>query len=88
LLQISSKLSDNKKIYFLQNLSTPNLIESPLTPAAINNNKQPKSPTQSKTPMPPKKDDKAAWFKLFAELDPLANPDSLPGSNTNQSHAA
>ncbi|KAI8426055.1 hypothetical protein MSG28_005021 [Choristoneura fumiferana] len=31
-----------------------------------------------------KKEDKAAWFKLFAELDPLANPDSLLGSNNNQ----
>ncbi|KOB73677.1 putative phospholipase A2, group VI [Operophtera brumata] len=41
----------------------------------------------SKNPEPPhqkpipKKEDKAAWFKLFAELDPLANPDSLLGTN-------
>lgn len=32
--------------------------------------------------------DMSAWFKLFAELDPLANPDAMPGTNANQSHAA
>lgn len=32
--------------------------------------------------------DMSAWFKLFAELDPLANPDAMPGANANQSHAA
>ncbi|KAL0822331.1 hypothetical protein ABMA28_004430 [Loxostege sticticalis] len=74
----------------LQDLTAPNLIEGPLTPSNSNNNKPPKSPKQAatKSPAVPKKDDKAAWFKLFAELDPLANPDNLPGSNTNQSHAA
>lgn len=46
-------------------------------------------PSKQQLPKPaPKKEDKAAWFKLFAELDPLANPDNLPGSNANQSHAA
>lgn len=34
------------------------------------------------------KKDRAMWFKLFAELDPLANPDAMPGVNANQSHAA
>lgn len=58
-----------------------------------NNNEVPKSPQQhASKPNPstamPKKEDKAAWFKLFAELDPLANPDNLPGSNSNHSHAA
>lgn len=43
---------------------------------------------QSKAKNTPKKGDMAAWFKLFAELDPLSNPDNIPGSNTNQSHAA
>ncbi|CAH2981446.1 unnamed protein product [Chilo suppressalis] len=74
----------------LQDLSIPNLLEGPLTPVSTNNNKLPKSDKEnaSKPLMPPKKEDKAAWFKLFAELDPLANPDSLPGSNSNHSHAA
>lgn len=44
--------------------------------------------TPSKPKVASKKNDMAAWFKLFAELDPLANPDSIPGSHTNQSHAA
>lgn len=59
--------------------------------APISNNNVPSKSTPqmaAKPPTVPKKDDKAAWFKLFAELDPLANPDNLPGSNTNQSHAA
>lgn len=34
------------------------------------------------------KKEKVEWFKLFAELDPLANPDAMPGGNVNQSHAA
>lgn len=51
-------------------------------------NVPPQTPKPSASSAVPKKDDKAAWFKLFAELDPLANPDSLLGSNTNQSHAA
>ncbi|XP_063828304.1 islet cell autoantigen 1 [Ostrinia nubilalis] len=74
----------------LQDLAVPNFIDGPMTPVSTNNNKTPQSPQQAptKSPKVPKKDDKAAWFKLFAELDPLANPDSLPGSNTNQSHAA
>ncbi|RVE53709.1 hypothetical protein evm_001601 [Chilo suppressalis] len=74
----------------LQDLSIPNLLEGPLTPVSTNNNKLPKSDKEnaSKPLMPPKKEDKAAWFKLFAELDPLANPDSLLGSNANHSHAA
>ncbi|CAG9794024.1 unnamed protein product [Diatraea saccharalis] len=75
----------------LQDLATPNFLEGPLTPVSINNNNKPlKSSTEkgNKSVIPPKKEDKAAWFKLFAELDPLANPDSLPGSNSNHSHAA
>ncbi|XP_059053926.1 islet cell autoantigen 1 [Achroia grisella] len=72
----------------LQNLTAPNLFQNPLTPNT-NNNKKSNSPQSSYlAPMAPKKEDKAAWFKLFAELDPLANPDNIPGTNTNQSHAA
>lgn len=64
------------------------MLEGSLTPVrSITKDAQPASqPQPSKTV--PKKDDKAAWFKLFAELDPLANPDSLLGMNNNQSHAA
>ncbi|CAH0729965.1 unnamed protein product, partial [Brenthis ino] len=72
----------------LQNLNT-SLLEGSLPP--IHSSAKPNQPI-SMQPQPaksvPKKDDKAAWFKLFAELDPLANPDSLLGSNNNQSHAA
>lgn len=71
-----------------QELTTPSPVESSMNPVT-NNNGPSKSPTSAaKSPTVPKKDDKAAWFKLFAELDPLANPDSLLGSNSNQSHAA
>ena len=64
-----------------------------MAPVGSNNNNQtPKTPPPASKPSPsaaiPKKEDKAAWFKLFAELDPLANPDNLPGSNANHSHAA
>ncbi|XP_045496156.1 islet cell autoantigen 1 [Colias croceus] len=69
---------------------TGNFMESPLQPHSIQNEEPSQaSQTQASKPLPaPKKDDKAAWFKLFAELDPLANPDNIPGSNHNQSHAA
>uniref|UniRef100_A0A2A4JQ54 AH domain-containing protein n=1 Tax=Heliothis virescens TaxID=7102 RepID=A0A2A4JQ54_HELVI len=74
----------------LQNSSS--LLQGPMAPVSSNNNQAPKSPQNVSKPSPsstiPKKEDKAAWFKLFAELDPLANPDNLPGSNSNNSHAA
>lgn len=79
---------------FFQDLCTTNLLEgtTPAT-AAIDtidsvNNETPVEPNLRKPIPVPKKEDKAAWFKLFAELDPLANPDNIPGSNSNQSHAA
>ncbi|KAG6446586.1 islet cell autoantigen 1 [Manduca sexta] len=74
----------------LLDLNSSQLHQGQLAPMSTNNNQPPKSPEPMPKPKAPapKKDDKAAWFKLFAELDPLANPDSLPGSNTNQSHAA
>ncbi|XP_050351586.1 islet cell autoantigen 1 [Nymphalis io] len=73
----------------LQNINS-NLLQGSLAPVHINNIKSTNQPTTSQqvTKTAPKKEDKAAWFKLFAELDPLANPDNLPGSNANQSHAA
>ncbi|XP_046968846.1 islet cell autoantigen 1 [Vanessa cardui] len=74
----------------LQSINT-NLLQGSLAPVHINNVKSTNQPTMSQhqvTKTAPKKEDKAAWFKLFAELDPLANPDNLPGSNANQSHAA
>lgn len=71
-----------------QNLNA-SLLEGSLPP--MHSSAKPTQPISTQ-PQPtksvPKKDDKAAWFKLFAELDPLANPDSLLGSNNNQSHAA
>lgn len=69
-------------------MNTANIMDGTLLPASVN--KPPESPAQnvSKSKINQKKEDKAAWFKLFAELDPLANPDSLLGSNNNQSHAA
>lgn len=75
----------------LQSSST--CLQSAIMPTGGNNNQLPTSPQpkDSKPNLPstaPKKNDKAAWFKLFAELDPLANPDNLLGTNTNQSHAA
>lgn len=57
------------------------LTQGPLPPS-----KTPEATNHHPKPIP-KKEDKAAWFKLFAELDPLANPDSLLGTN-DQSHAA
>ncbi|CAB3247734.1 unnamed protein product [Arctia plantaginis] len=69
----------------LQNSS--NVLEAAMTPTPGKSD-PPEIPKPSASSVVPKKDDKAAWFKLFAELDPLANPDSLLGSNTNQSHAA
>ncbi|XP_013146729.1 PREDICTED: islet cell autoantigen 1 [Papilio polytes] len=73
----------------LQDLATANFLEGPLAPMDSNGiNNATASKTDTKPTTLPKKDDKAAWFKLFAELDPLANPDNLLGCNTNQSHAA
>ncbi|XP_047517094.1 islet cell autoantigen 1 [Pieris napi] len=65
-------------------------METPLQPQSSQNEKDKNSITQKiAQPLPvPKKEDKVAWFKLFAELDPLANPDNIPGTNNNQSHAA
>lgn len=74
---------------FFQDLATANFLEGPLAPMDSNGiNNATASKTDTKPTTLPKKDDKAAWFKLFAELDPLANPDNLLGCNTNQSHAA
>ncbi|XP_026746522.1 islet cell autoantigen 1 [Trichoplusia ni] len=75
----------------LENSSS--LLQGLMAPVTTNNNQAPKSPPKpAAKPSPssviPKKEDKAAWFKLFAELDPLANPDNLPGSNSSHSHAA
>ncbi|XP_023941668.2 islet cell autoantigen 1 [Bicyclus anynana] len=72
----------------LENLNT-NMSEGSLVPTYIEDNKTlSHAPPLQKPMLKPKKEDKAAWFKLFAELDPLANPDNIPGSNSNQSHAA
>ncbi|XP_026762617.1 islet cell autoantigen 1 [Galleria mellonella] len=73
----------------LQESTASSMFQNPLTPST-NNNKTSNTPPQNYPvgPLAPKKDDKAAWFKLFAELDPLANPDNIPGTNTSQSHAA
>lgn len=64
-------------------MSSPSLLQGTLSPGT----KFPETPQKPLKPIP-KKEDKAAWFKLFAELDPLANPDSIPGSSSSQSHAA
>ncbi|CAH2090869.1 unnamed protein product [Euphydryas editha] len=77
----------------LQSLNT-NLLQESLAPVHVNNIKSNQLfnsnqlSQQKVLKTVPKKEDKAAWFKLFAELDPLANPDNFPGSNANQSHAA
>ncbi|KAM3966284.1 islet cell autoantigen 1-like protein [Aphomia sociella] len=71
----------------LQDLTAPSMFQSPLAPSS-NNNKAPNTPQHSAASTAPNKDDKVAWFKLFAELDPLANPDNIPGINSSQSHAA
>ncbi|XP_045766351.1 85/88 kDa calcium-independent phospholipase A2 [Maniola jurtina] len=68
----------------LENMNTMNLLEESMTPIHANNIRLPSQsanqPQQQAVPKPaPKKEDKAAWFKLFAELDPLANPDNLLG---------
>lgn len=65
-------------------------MEAPLQPLSVKNEPE-KEAVSQKAAKPqdiPKKDDKTAWFKLFAELDPLANPDNIPGTNHNQSYAA
>ncbi|XP_047993668.1 islet cell autoantigen 1 [Leguminivora glycinivorella] len=74
----------------LQDMNATSLMEETLIPVNPEKTHPPESnePNASKPKINPKKEDKAAWFKLFAELDPLANPDSLLGSNNNQSHAA
>lgn len=73
----------------LQDLTSPNILQGPLAPTSTNNNQPKNADNIVKPNLPdPKKSDKDAWFKLFAELDPLANPDNLPGTNSNQSHAA
>lgn len=64
--------------------TTSNIIENP------------KSSKEIKTPKPNKdrlnRKDMSAWFHLFAELDPLANPDAidnkLDANSANNSHAA
>lgn len=71
-----------------QNLCPTNLLEGTTTAHNIVNNDAPVEQSLRKQIPASKKEDKAAWFKLFAELDPLANPDNIPGSNSNQSHAA
>lgn len=74
-------------------LQTP--TQPPTSPLSGNfhENKNETSPNASHDGPPTKKQDnakkdRAMWFKLFAELDPLANPDAMPGINANQSHAA
>lgn len=56
-------------------------------PYKLNDKKSPKS---NKDKLARK--DMSAWFQLFAELDPLANPDAIAqkieGNNSNHSHAA
>ncbi|XP_049874256.1 islet cell autoantigen 1 [Pectinophora gossypiella] len=72
----------------LQDLNVTSLFNETLAPAP-DASSSPKSPRPESKPVgAPKREDKAAWFKLFAELDPLANPDNIPGATTNQSHAA
>lgn len=73
---------------FFQDLCTTNLLESTTKALDTVNNDAPIEQNLHKQIPVPKKEDKAAWFKLFAELDPLANPDNISGSNSNQSHAA
>ncbi|XP_075979073.1 islet cell autoantigen 1-like protein [Anticarsia gemmatalis] len=71
--------------------SSSSILQGSTAPTSSNNNQPSASQPQTSKPTTsniPKKDDKAAWFKLFAELDPLANPDSLLGTNANHSHAA
>ncbi|CAK1544933.1 unnamed protein product [Leptosia nina] len=64
-------------------------LEAPLQPLNTKTDPVDENPKMSTKQVPaPKREDKVAWFKLFAELDPLANPDNIPGSNHNQSHAA
>lgn len=92
LTQLTTKPEQFKHCqYVFQNSSS--LLQGLMAPVTTNNNQAPKSPPKpAAKPSPssviPKKEDKAAWFKLFAELDPLANPDNLPGSNSSHSHAA
>ncbi|XP_011555066.3 islet cell autoantigen 1 [Plutella xylostella] len=79
---MASQMGSFMPSQMLQDLMSQNLPPSPMAPST--------SGEQKKVPMKvaPKKEDKAAWFKLFAELDPLANPDSMPGANSDHSHAA
>lgn len=83
----TSKSPNIVKLIF-QDLCTTNLLEDTTTALTTVNNDAPIEQNIRKQIPVPKKEDKAAWFKLFAELDPLANPDNIPGSNSNQSHAA
>ncbi|XP_077292991.1 islet cell autoantigen 1-like protein [Arctopsyche grandis] len=64
-----------------QNLDRTSTAKSEIAPSNINESLPVKKQDNQKK-------DRAMWFKLFAELDPLANPDAMPGVNANQSHAA
>lgn len=68
-------------VLIFQEFNTKSLMQGPPPPTTSQSPQKPMKPA-------PKREDKAAWFKLFAELDPLANPDSLPGANSDHSHAA
>lgn len=82
----------------LQNCSTTDFTNAPkpstLEESSSSRQNETASNVEQKSPAAPmkkqelQKKDMSSWFKLFAELDPLANPDALMGLNTSQSHAA
>ncbi|KAJ3598044.1 hypothetical protein NHX12_001558 [Muraenolepis orangiensis] len=66
-----------------------NRIPQPVTPATEQSsgaNKSPSRPTAQETAGHPK--DLSAWFNLFADLDPLSNPDTLGRPGEHELHNA
>ncbi|XP_049959332.1 islet cell autoantigen 1 isoform X1 [Schistocerca serialis cubense] len=72
--------NDNAEVTSNTSLSSPNMALGNVT-----ENKTVSSPVHGPSRVK-EKDKKAAWFNLFAELDPLADPDALGSKNTDGEH--
>ena len=54
-------------------------MPNPPTPSAVQQHKHEQNRSSSEA----KKADMSQWFSLFADLDPLSNPDAI-GKSTNE----
>lgn len=85
LIESSAENITKKKNSILELFNrTPNNMTSPCTSNEMDSARR-SSPQQSKDKS---RKDKSAWFELFADLDPLANPESLEKKLGGNSQAA